>query len=113
MALTAIETGILGILDRFAYQVKAMALAGTGGTDVWTRVDAVGDETFENRVKGVNGTALDAAILAMNLGDLPEMKTWLADLDTYCTTDAAASHINAWVFVCLDTPSRPAYNSAV
>jgi hypothetical protein len=87
----------MGILDRFAYQVQASRTAAVGGSDVWTRCDAVGDETFENRVKGVNATALDTAIEAMNIGQFDAMRTWLNELVQYCNDDVRVSGIDGYL----------------
>jgi len=85
MALTSVELGVLGIMDRFAYQARIISLNVVGGTDVWSRVDAVDDEDFENTVKGINATALDAMFenIATGLGQTTEMRQWLADVQAY------------------------------
>lgn len=83
MALTTVQKAVLGIMDRFAYQVQASGYAMTGGTDVWSRTDATDDETFENAVSNAHATALDADLLAPDIGDLATMKAWISDLGTY------------------------------
>lgn len=91
MALTAVDRTILGLFDRWEYQTKAASLAVNGGTDVWDRVDAAADETFENVLKGTDATALDAAYLAMNFGDSPYMKAHLNNLKSYLAGQGYAS----------------------
>jgi len=83
MAFSTVQKAVLSAMDRFAYQVQASGYAMTGGTDIWTRADATGDETYENCVCNANATALDAVLLVPDLGDLAEMDAWLSDLGTY------------------------------
>lgn len=97
MALTTVETTILGALDRLEYQSKAAALAVTGGTTFWNRYDAAANETFENYLKGFDATALDAALLAMDLGNLPAVKTNLNNLKAYLAAVGSYASIDAWL----------------
>ena len=97
MALTTVETTIQGIADRLAYQKGVCRTAAVGGTAFWARVDAAGDEAFENRVKGTNCSALDTAIAAMKLGQLTDLRAVLGDIQTYCTTDLALSGLDAYL----------------
>lgn len=97
MALTAVETTLMGLFDRWAYQKSACRAAAVGGSDTWTRVDAAADETFENRVKGSDLTALDNAIETMKLGQLTDLRAVLGDIQTYCVTDLALSGLDAYL----------------
>ena len=97
MALTAPDKALLGIFDRFAYQKEAALQAVAGGTDIWDRIDASGDETFENRVEGPQATALDTAMGVVPMGDIDEMATWLALVSGYATTDLSYAGFDAYL----------------
>jgi len=97
MALTAVETTLMGLFDRWAYEKAACRTAAVGGTDVWTRVDASADETFENRVKGESCTTLDTAIETMKLGQLTDLRAVLGYIQTYCTTDLGLTGLDAYL----------------
>lgn len=97
MALTAVETTLMGLFDRWAYQKAACRYVAVGGSDTWTRVDAAADETFENRVKGSDLTALDNAIETMKLGQLTDLRGVLGDIQTYCTQDLGLSGLDAYL----------------
>jgi hypothetical protein len=58
----SVETTIKGIFDKVAADRQAAQTALSAGTGYWTRVDAAGDETFENRVKGADMTAVDTTL---------------------------------------------------
>lgn len=97
MALSAVDRTILGMFDRLEYLSKAQGLIPATGTDFWARFDAAGDETFENYLKGFDATALDTALLTMNLGDLPQVKTILTDLVGYIGAATAYNSIPEWL----------------
>lgn len=105
MTLTTVEVALMGILDRWAYQRNAMkdtAAGGlewplTGGDDVWTRVDAAGDETFENRVKGQHCTDLDLAFHHVPIGTWTQMGDVLSDIIAYVTHDLGYAGIDAYL----------------
>jgi len=97
MALTAPDVAILGMHDRWAYQKGLAVYAGTGGTDVWTRVDNTADETFENRVRGTQRTALDTAIGVMPFGQFNAFGPVLSDIGTYCNTDLGLGGFNGYL----------------
>lgn len=97
MALTAVETTLMGLFDRWSYEKAACRTAAVGGTDVWIRVDASADETFENRVKGSACTTLDTAIEAMKLGQLTDLRTVLGYIQTYCTQDLGLAGLDAYL----------------
>jgi len=97
MALTAVETTLMGLFDRWAYQKSACRYVAVGGSDTWTRVDAAADETFENRVKGSDLTSLDTTIETMKLGQLTELRAVLGDIQTYCVTDLGLSGLDAYL----------------
>lgn len=96
MALGAVELTNLGLFDRWGYQKAVCIPAADGGTDVWTRIDASQDETYENRVKGTNATATDAAFLAMVFGQFTSLQSLLTDLSTYTATDRDLGNLNAY-----------------
>ena len=97
MANTAPDVALLGLFDRFAYQKEACIQAVAGGTDVWDRVDASGDETFENRVKGSDATALDTEMGVISLGEIKDMSTFLSDISSYCSSDLGYSGFDAYL----------------
>lgn len=97
MAFSAVDRTILGMFDRLEYLSKAQGLIPATGTDFWARFDAAGDETFENYLKGFDATALDTALLTMNLGDLPQTKAILTDLVGYIGAATAYSSIAEWL----------------
>jgi hypothetical protein len=97
MALTAAQVGVLGIIDRWGFQSAAGAFAMVAGTDVWARVDAVGDEVFENRVKGQQATDLDTAIINLELGDKKEVLDLTKLLSEYAKLDLGYATFSAWL----------------
>jgi len=97
MALTAVETTLMGVFDRLAFEKSACRYVAVGGTDIWSRVDAAGDETFENRVKGSDATALDTAIETMKLGQLTDLRAVLGHIQTYCTQDLGLSGLDGYL----------------
>lgn len=97
MALTAVETTIMGLLDRAAFQVSAGRYVAVGGTDAWTRVDAAGDETFENRVKGSIATAYDAAMESQPIGQMTYPRQFWQLIDQYAHTDLSLAGLDAYL----------------
>lgn len=81
MSYTNPDLAILGCLARLAAIKTAMQAAVTSGTKLWTRVDASGDETYENRVKGLNLTDVDTAIATAQIGVWA--RTFFSDHVTY------------------------------
>lgn len=71
------ESSIQGQMDRFAALRQAWQ-GVNGGTDFWTRVDAAGDEVYENRVKGQDITDLDTAIANADFGSLTNIGKWIS-----------------------------------
>lgn len=71
------------MLDRVAkYRQDAGAVAA-GGTSLWARADAAGDETFENTVKGERLTAADTKMKELSVWANQELKAMFEDLTTY------------------------------
>lgn len=97
MAWTAPDVVIFAVHDRWAYQKQAAIHVCVGGTDVWTRVDASGNETFENRCETARTTALDAAFEQMMLGDFAEMGDFLRDVNIYAVTDLSHASFDAYL----------------
>ena len=97
MALTSVEVALMGIFDRWAYERNAAKVAAEGGTDVWTRVDAAGDETFENRVKGSQCTLLDDAFQYMPMGQWTTMASVLSDIVDYIVHDEGYTGVSAYL----------------
>ena len=97
MALTAVETTLQGLFDRLAFCRGAFGEAGNGGTDLWTRVDACGDETFENRIKGADLTAADGALADPQLGEIGEVRTVMGLIQSYCQADLALAGLDAFL----------------
>ncbi len=97
MALTAVETAIQGMADRLAYLRGAGAALALSGTDLWARVDASEDETFENRINGADLTLADAALEDIPLGQVQALRTVCSHLDTYCRTDLSLGGLDAYL----------------
>lgn len=102
MALTAVETGIMGMMDRLAWYKSACAFLGIGGTRMWARSDATGDETFENRMGQAASTLDDALGTETTAGDLPlgqitDVRTFLDTLSAYAKTDAGYGSFDAYL----------------
>lgn len=83
----SVETVIKGIGDRFAKGRQTTQGAFATGTDFWDRIDSAGDETFENRLKGSDITALDAALLSASFASVASVKQLFTLLNTYFQTD--------------------------
>jgi len=66
---------VQGELDRIAKIRQAMQ-GVISGDNFWTRVDAAGDETYENCIKGIDMTALDAAIATAGVWSTAELRKW-------------------------------------
>lgn len=81
----SVQIATLGCYDRIAKLRELTAAAVAGGTDFWTKTDAAGDETFENRVNNSTVTAVDDAIAAGLSGDM--FKPLLDLFRTYARTD--------------------------
>ena len=70
-----VETQILAAVERMAAGRQASQAIWTGD-DFWTLVDAAGDETYENRVKGTAMTAVDAALAAGGFWSESRLRQW-------------------------------------
>ncbi len=97
MALSSVEQALQGVFDRLAYQRGAFGQVGSGGTDLWDRVDAANDETFENRVKGQNATDADAALADPNLGEIHEVRAFIQDINAYCVADLGLAGLDGYL----------------
>lgn len=97
MALTGPQSALLGIADRWGYQVAAAVQAMSGGTRVWQRTWDAADETFCNYVCDTQGTDLDNALKALPLGDVDEMKTFVRLLSEYAVKGLGYNSVDAWL----------------
>jgi len=95
MALSTVETALQGILGRLAKEYALLQTNITGGTDLWTRVDAAGDETFENRVKGATATEADLRTENAEFGT--PYWDFLDLLQQYAVSDLAYSGLDAYL----------------
>jgi len=68
-----------------------MQTAYATGNDFWTKIDAAADETFENRVKGSDMTALDTALAAGAVWSTPALKKLYELLNSYYQNDLSLS----------------------
>jgi hypothetical protein len=89
----SVESAIIGQIDRIAKIRQAAQANATAGTDFWDRIDAAADETYENRVKGANATALDTG-LANGAGVGPLLRDWINDHFRYFQTDLGLTASN-------------------
>lgn len=81
-------------LDRIAKGRENSLVNYGSGDDFWTKVDAAGDEVYENRVKGTEMTALDADLADGSNWSTTSMRQWFLLHERYCISDlgyAAAS----------------------
>jgi hypothetical protein len=81
--MDAVKSAVIGIADRMAKvreDVQALIIAG-GGTTYWNRVDATGDVTFENTVKGNEVAAVDTATVGYDAGSI--VAPLLRNMNTY------------------------------
>lgn len=85
----SVETSIKGQFDRIAAGRQAQKAAFATGNDFWTKVDAAGDETYENRVKGTTMTALDTALANGTFWSVSALRAWFTLHQTYFQTDLA------------------------
>jgi hypothetical protein len=80
-------TAIQGQADRIAKGRQTMQAAFTTGDDFWVKVDAASDETYENRVKGSEITAMDTALADMSVFSAGALKAWFTLHNSYFQTD--------------------------
>ena len=95
----SVETCIRGIADRYAKGRQSQQSAFATGDSFWTRVDAAADETFENRLKGTDITALDTALAQAQFGNVAAVRVLPTLLNTYFQVDLglAAPHIETYL----------------
>lgn len=84
-ATMSANTAIISVIDNLAKtrQVKRDAIASR--TRSWDLIDAAGDETFENRVKGTNVTAFDDDVEEGGIG--PSVQTIAGLFNDYFIQD--------------------------
>ena len=83
----AVAAQIKAQLDRMAYGRQTMKAAFATGDDFWTKVDAAADETYENRVKGSDITALDTALANMSVFGTSALAKWFTLHNDYFNAD--------------------------
>ena len=92
MALSLVDRKMLGMLDHLTAIAAAAPLALAGGTSLRTRWAAADDDPrFMDRVLGADCDAADAAIAALNLGQIPEVKALLTEFNSYPKLDVGLS----------------------
>ncbi len=96
-ALGAVATTLLGIFDKFAYSQGAVSTLLSGGTSFYARGDSTGDETFELRVDRYDAQSMDQAFASIHLEQLAAFGPYLADINTYCTTDLNLAGLSAYL----------------
>jgi hypothetical protein len=89
MSAATVEAAIQGHLDRIAKICQGIQELCVQGTDSWTRSDAADDETYENRVKGSNRTAVDNLLQSAVAGIFSNatLKKEFSDLNDYFNQD--------------------------
>lgn len=85
MAYSTVETQLMKQIDRFAKIKKVFKAAILGGTNFWNLVDATGDETYENRIKGSEITDLDSKFNNAKFGTIANR--WFSLHNMYFNTD--------------------------
>jgi hypothetical protein len=88
----SVETTIRGIFDRVAADRQAIATAANAGTGYWARVDAAGDETFENRVKGSDMTNADTTLTTAAFWGNNYLKKIFTLISDYARLDLALAN---------------------
>lgn len=93
-------------LDRIAYGRQTQQAAFGTGDDFWTKVDAAADETYENRVKGSDITAIDAELALGGRWYTPALTRWFTLHEDYFRTDLGYAAVGT-------APAMAAYLAAV
>jgi hypothetical protein len=88
----AVAAQIKAALDRLAKGRQNSQANFATGTDFWALVDAAADETYENRVKGTDMTALDAALASGAVWSTVSLKKWFESHNSYMNFDLGLAH---------------------
>ena len=102
MALTAVETTLMGMFDRLAYLKAAYRQTSIGGTRMFARVDASANEAFELRL-GQSAHDFDAvfgnetAAGTMDLQDMAEVRDLLDKVHDYVRLDLGGTTVDAYL----------------
>jgi len=80
-------TAIIACMDRLAKGRQTQQAAFATGDDFWTKVDAAADETFENRVKGSDITAIDLELASGGEWSTLGLKKLFTLMELYFITD--------------------------
>lgn len=99
----SVETTIRGIFDRLAKVRQNSLSIASGGSDFWARVDASGDEPFENRVKGQAMTDVDTDLATGLKLTTPTLRPLVTLIESYLSLDLGYT----------GTPKLKAYLDAV
>ena len=97
MALSTVETVLMGLFDKVACAKAAARLVVPGGVSYWTRVDGAADMTFENRVKGLVATAYDVANTDPPLGEASASKNFWSLIEQYAKQDMGFGSFDAYL----------------
>ena len=80
-----VELQIRKQVDRLALKIEEYVQGTASG--VWALVDAAVDETYENRVKGSDITAMDDALDIGKVGDASKVRPWFTLHAAYAVDD--------------------------
>lgn len=83
----SVTAAILGQVDRIAAGRTLSQSNYAGGVEFWPRVDAADDETYENRVKGVDVSAIDDTLALGAVWSTPTLRTWFTLHQSYIMQD--------------------------
>lgn len=96
MSAASVKTALTSIMDRLACGVENSKSIWYGqGTKFWSIVDASGDETFENTVKGTELTALDTDLSNARIGSMSVFSDVFKYIDNYLTNTYGSDSIPA------------------
>lgn len=83
----SVTAAILGQVDRIAAGRTLAQSNYSTGDNFWQRVDAADNETYENRVKGADMTALDAALATAAVWGTAALRSWFVLHQSYIIQD--------------------------
>jgi len=84
----------MGQSDSIA-KIRQASQEAASGVGFWTKVDAGSDETYENRVKGTDITAMDRVLAANSIWNQTALRQWFVLHQSYFLSDLSLA-ANYW-----------------
>jgi hypothetical protein len=81
---SGVELAVRNQVDNLGAYKAALRLAVTGRNSLWAMVDAAGDQTYENVLKGFSITAVDTSLGNTKFGN--QINDWFTLHRDYYTT---------------------------